>query len=46
MKDNSENEMEVEEREEKTEETEKTEKKPTLTSPIKRCCGLENCNMF
>ena len=46
MKDNSESEMEVEEREEKTEETEKTEKKPTLTSPIKRCCGLENCNMF
>jgi len=34
MKDNSENKMRVEE---------KTEKKPVLTSPVKKCCGLENC---
>ena len=46
MKDNSKNEMEVEEREEKTEETKKKKKKPTLTSPMKICCGSENCNMF
>ena len=46
MNDNSENKMKIEEKKEKTEETKKTEKKPTLTSPIKRCCGLENCNMF
>ena len=46
MKDNSENKMKIKEEKEKTEETEKTEKKSTLTSPIKRCCGLENCNMF
>ena len=43
---NEKNKMKIEEKKEKTEETEKTEKKPTLTSPIKRCCGLENCNMF
>ena len=34
IKDNSENKMRVEE---------KTEKKPVLTSPVKKCCGLENC---
>ena len=43
MKDNSKNKMKIKEKKEKTEETEKTEKKPTLTSPVKKCCGLENC---